>query len=159
MSAGLEPFFTGSTIDRRPRYPPQPPTGQQLASPTPATDSAQDLVPGDADRTRGFELVQASIEFCALGIGELNRLGLSREAVPQLLQQTEPLLRRQRRDVELTACSYQKYNLAVCPAATPRGSRAADESPPLSGLKVPKSTPKTGDSWQSRATAGWAAPD
>jgi len=47
---------------------------------------AKDLVPGDADRAFGFDLVQASIEFCTLRIGERNALGLSREAVPQLLQ-------------------------------------------------------------------------
>src|SRR5712692_1169775 len=67
-----------------------------------AANSAKNLVPGYADWTLAFQIVQAPVEFCTLGSGERNRLGRSCKAVPQLLEQVEPLLRTQRCDVKAT---------------------------------------------------------
>src|SRR2546426_5413178 len=67
-----------------------------------AANSAKNLVPGYADWTLALQIVQAPVEFCTLGSGERNRLGRSREAVPQLLEQVEPLFGSQRCDVKVT---------------------------------------------------------
>ena len=62
----------------------------------------QEPHPKVADRPLAFQIVEAPVEFCTLRLGERNRLGHRPKAVPQLLQQVEPLFGCQRSDVRPT---------------------------------------------------------
>jgi hypothetical protein len=71
----------------------------QAASTTTAANSAKNLIPGYADRSLAFQIVEAPVEFCTLRSGKRNRLGRRPNTVPQLLQQVEPLFGCQRCDI------------------------------------------------------------
>jgi len=88
------------TIRKRSRCRRPPPAGRRLASPTAVADSAEDLVPGDADGSLGMKIIQAPVEFFALGLRERNCLGRRCQAASQRLEQAEPLLCCQCCDVE-----------------------------------------------------------
>jgi hypothetical protein len=81
---------------------PLPPVGRQPASPPAATSSAEDLIPGDIDRPLGIEIAETTIELDTLGRSERKRPRSRSEAIPQLLEQIEPFLGCQRRDVDVT---------------------------------------------------------
>jgi hypothetical protein len=66
-----------------------------VASPPAAADSAQDLVPRNPDWALGIEIIEATIEFGALRRRQRNPLGLRGKAVPQFLEEAQPLSRRQ----------------------------------------------------------------
>src|SRR5258708_6182364 len=100
MGLHPNPAAATRTTRRRLRCRRPPPGGRRPASPTAAADSAEDLVPGDANRALSFQIVQAPVELLALSFGERDCLGRGSQAVPELLEQTEPLLWRQCCDVE-----------------------------------------------------------
>jgi hypothetical protein len=52
--------------------------------------------------TGPIELVDPTLEFIALGIGDRNRLRSRGKAVPQLLEQPQPVFRTQLGDVDRT---------------------------------------------------------
>src|SRR5207247_9566836 len=56
-----DPTAATRTIDRRPRYPPQPLAGRRLASPTTATNEAEHLIHGNANQTLILQHVYTSL--------------------------------------------------------------------------------------------------
>jgi hypothetical protein len=70
------------TIRKRPRCRRLPPAGRGLASPSAVANSAKDLIPRDADRSLDLEVIQAPIEFFALGLCKRDGLRRDRQAIP-----------------------------------------------------------------------------
>src|SRR5437773_12004519 len=68
-----DPAAATRTIDRRPRYPPQPLAGRRLASPTTPTNASQHLIPGHADLALTLQTAYPSVHLSTLGFRELTR--------------------------------------------------------------------------------------
>ena len=115
-------------IRKRPRCRPPLPAGRRRASPTATANSAEDLVPGDADRSLSIKIIQAPVELFALGFRERDCLRRSCQAVPQLLQQAEPLLCCQCRDVEFWLAHAESITSPL--ARSQKGERRAPDAAP-----------------------------
>jgi hypothetical protein len=80
------------TTGKLPRYPPQPPDGQESASLCAIAKPVKYFFPRNADRTVSIQIVEPLIQLVALCARERDRLRPLREAFPDLLQELQSFL-------------------------------------------------------------------